>query len=187
MHAAWLAVPMLGFPLVKLVKNSSTKCWPLKAPRSLVPPTGKPEQVWQHVGCEILVHVAALLLNPDVQVLPQLNVSQNSRFVENPDGQLAPHLLKLPHDGGVVHSDALVLKPGVQVFPQLNVSQNKRVAKLPNGQLPHVVKVDADATSLSDPSPVSTPGSRPVAGVAQPMKIAASTLLHASASRRTDR
>lgn len=25
-HAAWLAVPMLGFELVKLVKNNSTKC-----------------------------------------------------------------------------------------------------------------------------------------------------------------
>lgn len=176
---ATFAVPMLGFELVKLEKNSSTKCWPLNAPRSLVLPTGSGEHVLQHVGCEMLVHVAALLLNPAVQVLPQLNVSQNRLLVENPAGQLAPHLLKLPQLGAVVHVEALLLNPDVQVFPQLNMSQNRRVGKLPPGQLPQVVNVEADVIS-------PTGSSRSLVGVVlQPLEAATSTLLTMTASRKT--
>jgi hypothetical protein len=150
-----------------------------------VPPSGKPEQVWQQVGCEIFVQVEALLLNPGVQLFPQLNVSQNTWFVANPDGQ-APHTLTLPHDGGVVHVDSLVLKPGVQLFPQLNVSQDKRVGKLPNGHAPHVVNVDADVISSSCSPPAVAVGSLFVGDVPQPIRIATSTPLHVSARRRTD-
>jgi hypothetical protein len=144
-QAAALAVPMLGLEVEKLA-NSSTKCCPLKAPRSLVEPVGNGAQ-GQHC-CEMLVHVTALEVKHGD---PQLVVSQKKPFAANPDGQVEPHTPMVPQVGGTRHWDALLPKQGE---PQLE-SQNKRTVS-PGGQLPQVLKkVRADVASLVGSSPGS--------------------------------